>query len=270
MKSSKSKHPVLKKLSDMEISESLDQVQSGGGKDIPNKLDHRFQNKPPGNRDLLEKGAILQRDGTYAIAPHIPGGIITDPDLLIKIATVAKKYNLPAVKITSAQRIALVGLKENEIDSAWADLGMDPGAAIGLCVRRIKFCPGTTFCKRGLQDSVGLGGKLDQKYHGMSLPNKFKISVSGCPRKCMDTLINDFGFMGTAKGWTVYVGGSGGINPRFAEILAENVTEEEGIQLLDRSIEWYKANAKTNERIGSTIERIGFDKFKSAVTGPRH
>ncbi|MTI81059.1 MAG: NAD(P)/FAD-dependent oxidoreductase [Firmicutes bacterium] len=254
----------------MEVSESLNQVQQEGGKEIPNKLDDRFQNSPPTNRDILEKGAILQRDGSFAIAPHIPGGIIQDPDMLIKIADVAKKYNLPAMKLTSAQRIALVGFKEEDIDSAWQDLGMDPGAAIGLCVRRIKFCPGTTFCKRGLQDSVGLGGKIDQKYHGMTLPGKFKISVSGCPRKCMDTLINDFGFMGTPKGWTVYVGGNGGINPRFAEKLGENITEEQGLQLLERSIQWYNDNANKNERIGETIERIGFDKFEPEVSTPVH
>jgi NAD(P)H-nitrite reductase large subunit len=142
---------------------------------------------------------------------------------------------------------------------------MDPGAAIGLCVRRIKFCPGTTFCKRGLQDSVGVGGKIDQKYHGMTLPNKFKISVSGCPRKCMDTLINDFGLMGTPKGWTVYVGGNGGISPRFAEQLAENVDDQRALALLDQTVAWYKAHAKTNERIGKTIERLGLDNLKTTL-----
>lgn len=258
-------HESPNKLSKMEISESLSQVQPEGNKEIPNQLDPRFQNSPPTNRDLLEKGAILQRDGTYAIAPHIPGGIITNPDILIKIADVAKKYQLPALKVTSAQRIALVGLKEEDIDAAWADLGMDPGAAIGLCVRRIKFCPGTTFCKRGLQDSVGLGGKIDQKYHGMTLPNKFKISVSGCPRKCMDTLINDVGFMGTPKGWSVYVGGNGGITPRFAHLLVENIDDQRALELLDQTVAWYKARAKTNERIGKTIERLGLDALKAEL-----
>ncbi len=107
-------------------------------------------------KDLLEKGAVLQRDKeTYAIAPHIPAGLITSEQLR-KIADVADKYNLPAIKITAAQRIALVGLKESDIDDAWNDLGMKPGAAIGLCVRSIKTCPGTTFCKRAFKDSVTL------------------------------------------------------------------------------------------------------------------
>ena len=116
--------------------------------------------------DLLEKGAIMQRDKeTYAIAPHIPGGIITDFNLLRRLADAAEKYGVKAAKLTSAQRIALVGLKLEDLDSIWQDLGMVPGAAIGLCVRSIKICPGTTFCRIAQQDAVGVG-----------LPSRRKIS----------------------------------------------------------------------------------------------
>jgi NAD(P)H-nitrite reductase large subunit len=236
--------------------------------EMPNKLDDRFQHSAPG-RDMLEKGAILQRDGTYAIAPHIPGGLITDTELLIKIANVAKKYNCPAIKVTSSQRIAIVGLKGEDIDAAWNDLGMAPGAAIGLCVRSVKFCPGTTFCKRGQQDSVGLGTEIDQRYHGMTLPSKFKISVSGCPNKCMDALMIDFGVMGAPKGFTVYVGGNGGVNPRFGEKLAEHQTSEQVLEILDRTMEFYKKEARTNERLGRFIDRTGFDAFRQKML-PEH
>ena len=232
--------------------------------EMPNKLDERFQHSAPG-RDMLEKGAILQRDGTYAIAPHIPGGLITDPELLIKIASVAKKYNCPAVKVTSSQRIAIVGLKQDDIDAAWRDLDMAPGAAIGLCVRSVKFCPGTTFCKRGQQDSVGLGSEIDKRYHGMTLPSKFKISVSGCPNKCMDAMVIDFGIMGTPKGFTIYVGGNGGINPRFGEKLAEHQTSEQALDILDRTMNYYKKEARTNERLGRFIDRVGFDRYRQEV-----
>ncbi|MCR3883538.1 MAG: NAD(P)/FAD-dependent oxidoreductase, partial [Methanothrix sp.] len=170
-------------------------------------------------KDLMEKGAILQRDKeTYAIAPHIAGGII-DPAGLKKIAEVAEKYNAAALKITSAQRIAIVGLKPEDLDFAWADLGMKPGAAIGLCVRSVKICPGTTFCKRGLQDSVGVGLKLDELYHGMDMPSKFKMGVSGCPNSCAEPAVKDLGLMGTAKGWTVLVGGNAARKPRLGVVL---------------------------------------------------
>ena len=131
------------------------------------------------NKDILEKGAILQRDKeTYAIAPHIPGGITT-PAMLHKLADVAEKYNAAAIKITGAQRIAIVGLPADKLDEIWSMLGEKPGAAIGLCVRSVKICPGTTFCKKGQQDAVTVGLELDKRYHGFELPWKFKMGVSG-------------------------------------------------------------------------------------------
>lgn len=216
-------------------------------------------------KDLLEKGAVLQRDKeTYAIAPHLTAGIVS-ADELRKIADVADKYNVSAIKVTGAQRIALVGLREEDIDSAWGDLGMSPGAAIGLCVRSIKVCPGTTFCKRGLQDSVAVGSKLDSLYHGKNLPNKLKIGVSGCPHSCSDSAFKDIGLIGSGKGWMVYVGGKGGMKPRIADRIALCIPEENLFNLVEKIIEVYDNNATGKERIGDYIDRIGIETFKNQI-----
>lgn len=216
------------------------------------------------SKDILEKAAIVQRDKeTYAIAPHIPGGII-DPAGLRKIAAVAEKYGAKALKITSAQRIAIVGIKPEDIDEAWKDLGMKPGAAIGLCVRSVKICPGTTFCKRGQQDSVGVGLRLDEIYHGMELPWKFKIGVSGCANSCAEPAVKDIGLIGASKGWRLLVGGSSGLQPRIGRVLAENLSDEEALKLIDKVISYYKVHAK-KQRLGEFIEEIGIEKFKKDV-----
>ena len=216
------------------------------------------------SNDILEKGAILQRDKeTFAIAPHIPGGII-DPAGLRRIADVAEKYNAKVLKITSAQRIAIVGIDPKDIDAAWNDLGMKAGAAIGLCVRSIKICPGTTFCKRGQQDSVGVGLKLDQIYHGMQLPWKFKIGVSGCANSCAEPAVKDIGLIGMSKGWKLLVGGSSGVKPRLGLVLAENLSDEAVLALIDKIIQYYKDHAK-KQRLGEFIEEISFDKFKQDI-----
>lgn len=216
-------------------------------------------------KDLLDKGAVLQRDKeTYAIAPHIPAGLISS-DQLRKLADVADKYKVSAIKVTAAQRIALVGLKEEDIDNAWNDLGMKPGAAIGLCVRSIKTCPGTTFCKRGFRDSVKLGLELDDRYHGVNLPNKLKIGVSGCPNSCADNHTRDIGLMGMPKGWTIFVGGKGGTIPRLGNRLIMNVPDDKVLDIVDKIVRVYSENAKGKERLGSYIDRIGLDEFKSIV-----
>lgn len=216
-------------------------------------------------KDLLEKGAVLQRDKeTYAVVPHMPGGLVT-PAALRKIADVAEKYKAQALKLTSAQRLALVGLKEEDLDNVWQDLGMKPSAAIGLCVRSIKFCPGTTFCKRGQQDSVGLGLKLDERYHGLELPSKFKMGVSGCANSCGENHFRDVGVMGTPKGFRLMAGGNGGVTPRIAQTLYDGLDEGQVMEKIDKIIKVYAEGAKKHERLGKFIERIGLEEFKGKL-----
>ena len=215
--------------------------------------------------DLLEKGAIVQRDyQTFAIAPHLPGGLC-DPATLRKIADVAEKYQAKALKLTSAQRIAIVGLQEKDLDNVWSELDIKPGAAVGLCVRSVKFCPGTTFCKRGQMDSVSMGMKLDELYHGMSLPSKFKIGVSGCANCCAESWIKDLGLIGTPKGWKIVIGGSAGASPRIAQLLAQELDDGEAMDLIDQVITLYKTHPK-KQRIGKVIESMGgIDAFEAEL-----
>jgi NAD(P)H-nitrite reductase large subunit len=218
-------------------------------------------------KDIVEKGAILQRDReSYAIAPHIPGGI-TDTATLRKICDVADKYGVKELKLTSAQRIALMGVREEDIDAIWGDLGTTPGAAIGLCVRSVKICPGTTWCKRGVQDSVSLGLKIDARYHAMNLPNKLKMGVSGCMLSCAEVGVKDIGIMGTPKGWRIFVGGNAGPRPRLADQLVDNVvSEEEVLAIVARVIDYYRASG-TEMRLGRLVEEMGIEGFRAAVLG---
>ncbi len=215
-------------------------------------------------KDILEKGAIVQRDGNlFAIAPHLPGGLVT-PENLRKFADVSEKYNASALKISSSQRLVIVGIKEEDLDNVWRDLEMSPGAAVGMCVRSVRICPGTAFCKRAVQDSLNLGLKLDSIYHGMQLPCKLKIGVSGCPNSCSESVVRDIGFVGDSKGFKLYVGGSAGVNPMIGHLIASELSEDESLEITEKIITFIK---KTNskKRIGKLIEEIGIDEFKKEI-----
>jgi len=210
-------------------------------------------------------GAIIQRDKeTYAVAPHIPCGVVT-PEILRRLADVAEQFDVAALKITSAARVAIVGLTEEQVPKVWEALGMDAGAAVGICVRSVKACPGTTFCKRGQQDSLTVGMILDEKYHGLEMPGKMKLGVSGCPNQCAETCIKDIGLVGTAKGWRVLVGGKGGTIARLADVIAKDLTTEEALDLVDRILDYYRENVKARERLGKTIDRLGIEHMQEAL-----
>jgi NAD(P)H-nitrite reductase large subunit len=211
-----------------------------------------------------QKGVILQRDKeTYAIAPHIPCGIVT-PEMLEKFGEVARKYDIAAMKITSAARIALFGIKEEDLDNIWEDLSFDQGHTVGLCVRSVKVCPGTTFCRLAKQDSMEMGMKMDSKYHGMLLPSKMKMAVSGCKIQCGENCIKDISMYGTETGWTVLVGGMGGIRPRLAEVLVEDLSSDEAEKIVEKTVTYYKEHSR-RARLGFMIDKIGIETLRDGI-----
>ncbi|SNB47552.1 NAD(P)/FAD-dependent oxidoreductase [Geobacter sp. DSM 9736] len=219
-------------------------------------------------KDLPSKHAIVQSDKeTYAIAPHLPGGFVTTSQLR-SICDVAEKYGVRALKLTSAQRIALIGIREEDLDKVWIDLGMTPGAVLGHRVRSVKICPGSTCCKRGVQDSVSLGLELDRRYHGMELPNKLKIGVSGCLVSCAEAAVKDIGILGTLKGWRILVGGSAGPRPRLADMLIDNVSsQDEVLALVDKIMTFCRMSTNHN-RLGRIIDSVGIERFRQEMLGP--
>lgn len=211
------------------------------------------------------KGAILQRDGeTYAIVPRTPVGLL-NMETLEAITRVVRKYNIPIVKITSGQRLALVGMKADVIDDIWKDLGTDIGQATALCVHYAQACPGTSVCKLGVQDSLGMALELEKMYVGTDMPAKVKFGVSGCPVCCGESYVRDVGLIGTKKGWHVIFGGNSGSRARVGDLLAENLDKDAAIDLVRRALEYYKENAKKHERTARFMSRIGADAFKSAL-----
>jgi len=210
-------------------------------------------------------GAILQRDKkTYAIVPRTPVGLVS-PEILEAISSVVRKYNIPITKITSGQRLALVGIKREDLDQIWQDLKMEVGAAVELCVHYVQACPGTEVCKFGVRDSLGLGLELEKLYVGMDLPAKVKIGVSGCPFCCAESYVRDIGLIGKKKGWIVTFGGNSGGRPRIGDVIAEDVSDAEAVALVQRCLEYYRGNVEKKLRTARFVEKIGIETIKQAI-----
>jgi NAD(P)H-nitrite reductase large subunit len=202
-------------------------------------------------------GAILQRDGkTYAVVTRIPAGIVT-PEHLETIAAVGRKYHIPILKITSGQRIALVGLAPKDVSRVISDLGMLAKPETAPCVKFVQACLGTEMCRFGNQDAIGFARIIDEQFKDQIFPAKIKIGVSGCPRCCGESHTRDIGIMGTNRGWTVFFGGNGGTRPRFGDLIARNLSDEDARDCAQRLAEYYRLHAKPHERTARFMERIG-------------
>jgi nitrite reductase (NADH) large subunit len=212
--------------------------------------------------------ANLQRNGTYSVVPRIPGGEIT-PEKLIVIGEVARDFRL-YTKITGGQRIDLLGARVEQLPAIWrrlVDAGFESGHAYGKALRTVKSCVGTTWCRYGVQDSVGLAVELELRYRGLRAPHKVKAAVSGCARECAEARSKDFGAIATETGWNLYVGGNGGFRPRHAELLAGDLSTSDLIRVVDRFLMFYIRTADRLQRTAAWIEAMdgGLDHLRSVV-----
>jgi nitrite reductase (NADH) large subunit len=201
--------------------------------------------------------ANLQRDGTYSVVPRIPGGEIT-PDKLIVIGEVARDFGL-YTKITGGQRIDLFGARVEQLPRIWrrlVDAGFESGHAYGKALRTVKSCVGSTWCRYGVQDSVGLAVELELRYRGLRAPHKVKAAVSGCARECAEARSKDFGIIATEKGWNLYVGGNGGFKPRHAELFLSDVPTDVLVRTIDRFLVYYVRTADRLQRTAAWLESM--------------
>jgi NAD(P)H-nitrite reductase large subunit len=198
--------------------------------------------------------------------PRIPAGVLTGENLEA-IANVVKKYQVPVIKITSGHRLALIGIKKDDIDSVWQDLNMGIGRATELCFHYVQACPGTDFCRYGVQDSLALGVDLERRFYDIKFPAKLKIGVSGCPFSCGESYVRDIGIIGKKKGWTLIFGGNSGRKPRIGDVLSEELKTDELLKMVEKVLIYYRDNAKKRERTAQFADRIGIDEIKKVARG---
>ncbi|WP_247664472.1 nitrite reductase large subunit NirB [Ideonella alba] len=212
--------------------------------------------------------ANIQKDGTYSVVPRVPAGEIT-PAQLITIGQIAQRHKL-YTKITGGQRIDLFGAQAHELPQIWRELvdaGFESGHAYGKALRTVKSCVGSTWCRYGVQDSVGMALRLEHRYKGLRAPHKIKFGVSGCTRECAEAQGKDVGVIATERGWNLYVCGNGGMKPRHAELLASDLDEAGLIRAIDRFLMFYIRTADRLQRTSTWRDNLegGLDYLKAVV-----
>ena len=197
---------------------------------------------------------------TYNVLPGTRMGLITT-DYLEKVTEVARKHNIPFFKITSAQRLAIVGHEPETTEQIWQELGQKTGPQKPVGIHYIQACPGVKWCKYGRQDSLAMGEKLEKAFGDLPLPAKTKVGISGCSLNCCECYVRDIGIFGKKNGWTLVFGGNGGGCPRIGDIVAEDLNDDEVLELVGKCLDYYSENARRLERTARLMRRSEIDKF---------
>ena len=212
--------------------------------------------------------ANIQKNGTYSVVPRMPGGECT-PEQLIVIGEVARDFGL-YTKVTGGQRIDMFGARVEQLPAIWkrlVDAGMESGQAYGKSLRTVKSCVGSSWCRYGVQDSVGMAVDLENRYRGLRSPHKIKFGVSGCARECAEARGKDVGIIATEGGWNLYVGGNGGQSPKHAQLLASNLDDATLVSYIDRYLMFYVRTADRLQRTAPWLESLdgGLDHLRAVV-----
>ncbi|MGW0175465.1 nitrite reductase large subunit NirB [Rhodococcus sp. NPDC003322] len=231
--------------------------------------DHILHRQQAGLQDTNDHFlANIQKNGTYSVVPRMPGGECT-PEQLIVIGEVARDFGL-YTKVTGGQRIDLFGARVEQLPAIWkrlVDAGMESGQAYGKSLRTVKSCVGSTWCRYGVQDSVGMAVNLENRYRGLRSPHKIKFGVSGCARECAEARGKDVGVIATENGWNLYVGGNGGQSPKHAQLLAGGLDDETLVKYIDRYLMFYIRTADRLQRTAPWVEAMdgGLDHLREVV-----
>ncbi|HVZ42945.1 MAG TPA: nitrite reductase large subunit NirB [Ramlibacter sp.] len=219
----------------------------------------------PQSRFINERShANIQKDGTYSVVPRMWGGETTAAELR-RIADVVDKYGIPTVKVTGGQRIDLLGVKKEDLQAVWRDIGMPSGHAYAKALRTVKTCVGSEWCRFGTQDSTRMGKDLERALWRMYAPHKVKLAVSGCPRNCAEAGIKDVGVIGVDSGWEIHVAGNGGIKTEVAQFLVKVKTSEEVLEYAGAFLQLYREEGWYLERTVHFVSRVGLDYVKRKI-----
>jgi anaerobic sulfite reductase subunit C len=117
-------------------------------------------------------------------------------------------------------------------------------------------CNGCTLCAKAC-----LEGAIVSDKEGKPMFDESKCVYCGdCIRACPTDAWKD-----KKKGWLVRIGGKHGRHPRSADQVVNFLPDNKVNDFIAATLDWYKENGKAKERVGTSIDRVGLDKFKKDV-----
>jgi len=151
-------------------------------------------------------------------------------------------------------KTCFAGCVRDCVKARGADLGFQAMVEPEL---KPELCTQCTLCVRACDDEA-----LHMGDDGLPVRDLSKcISCGDCIKVCaFDAMV------ARRVGHAVYVGGKHGKHPHVAYPVAEFVSDEQVPQVIRVTMDWYRERALRGERIGDTLDRVGIDSYRSALS----
>jgi NAD(P)H-nitrite reductase large subunit len=204
---------------------------------------------------------------TWFRMPGINAGMLTLKDLE-RITDLVRRYEVPMVKVTGAQRLYFQGLAPEKRTEMMQELKIPAGLPhTPNRARSVQACPGKSRCKYGTRETEHMARAIVEMELDGPLPCKVKVGISGCRMCCCESWMRDVGLAAEKKGWRFTFGGNAAGRPRIGDLVADGLDDEEALKLVKKTLNYYLKTAKFKTRSARFMERIGIEELKKAVLG---
>jgi NAD(P)H-nitrite reductase large subunit len=170
------------------------------------------------------------------------------------------------VKVTGAQRLYFQGLAPEKRAEMMLELELPTSLPHTRSrVHYVQACPGQTWCKFGTKQTEHIAEALSKMKLDGPLPYKVKIGISGCKMCCCESWMRDVGLAAEKKGWRFTFGGNAAGRPRIGDLVADGLSDEEALDLIQKTLNFYLTTAKYKTRSARFMERVGIEALKKGI-----
>ncbi len=182
---------------------------------------------------------------------------------LERITEIVRRYKIPMVKVTGAQRLSYHGLSPEKLAELKKELNIPKAPPHKRNrVHYVQACPGKTWCQYGTSSTEDMAKAIGELELDGPLPNKVKVGISGCQLCCCESWMRDVGLLAEKKGWRLSFGGNAGNRARIGDLVASGLSDKEALELVKKVLNYYIKKARFKTRSARFMERFGIDELK--------
>ena len=202
-------------------------------------------------------------------------------DQLDAAADLAEQFSAGELRITHEQNLVLPWVRCDQLPELWR-AARKLGVArpnIGL-VSDIIACPGGDYCDLANARSLPLAAAILERYQDLDELNdlgEIDLHISGCINSCGHHHSGHIGILGVDKDgqewYQMTLGGSDGSHlsgpARAGKVVGPSFAAVEVLGVIEAVLDTYVALRQDQETFQQTLNRVGFDPFKTAANQAR-
>jgi sulfite reductase (NADPH) hemoprotein beta-component len=188
------------------------------------------------------------------------------------IADLADRYSFSEVRVSHTQNLVLPYVTRADLETLWNELDEKGLARPNIeMASDIICCPGGDFCSLANAKSIPLSAAVAEQLKPIEEEiGPLAIKISGCINACAHHHVGHIGVLGVEKAgedwYQVMVGGRPDAGGRLATLIGKSVREEQVPLIIERLARHYLAVRNSDESFIQSVERLGTDAFKTALS----